>query len=174
MSDAVTVSRKQQQVDQAINGSTDTFVHRLAEALGGTASAAAAYGQAVEREGVTVIPVAKVRWGVGGGSGTGTTMDKLGGGGSGGAGGTVVSPIGYIEIHDGEAEFRRIREQVPPWMLPPVLLAGTLGVCGVLLAFVVLNGLAPFFNGLGTGLGSGPLSRLGSVRPPLPTSGNKR
>ena len=45
---------------------------RLAERLGASASASSVFGEPVERDGVTVIPVARVRWGVGGGSGRGT------------------------------------------------------------------------------------------------------
>jgi len=146
MSDAAMTSPIERQIDQAVNGPSDTFVHRLADALGAKSSASAAYGPPIEREGITVVPVAKVRWGVGGGGGTGSATEKMSGGGSGGAGGTLISPIGYIEIQDGSAEFRRIREPVPPWMLPPVLLAGTLAGFGTLLAYVVLRGLAPLLN----------------------------
>jgi uncharacterized spore protein YtfJ len=145
MSEPATTSLRQQ-VDQAVNGPSDTFVNRLADALGAKSSASAAYGSPIEREGVTVIPVAKVRWGFGGGGGTGSAVEKLGAGGSGGAGGTLVTPIGYIAIQNGAAEFRRIKEPIPPWMLPPVLLAGTLAGFGTLLAYVVLQGLAPLLN----------------------------
>jgi uncharacterized spore protein YtfJ len=146
MSDAATTSLMQQQVDQAVNGTSDSIVQRLADVLGAKSSASAAYGPAIERDGVTVIPVAKVRWGFGGGGGTGSAVEKLGAGGSGGAGGTLVTPIGYIAIQNGSAEFRRIKEPIPPWMLPPVLLAGTLAGFGTLLAYVVLQGLAPILN----------------------------
>jgi uncharacterized spore protein YtfJ len=146
MTNETSMSLSEQQIDQAVNGASDTFVHRLADALGAKASASASYGDPVERDGVTVIPVAKVRWGFGGGAGNGNTLDKLGGSGSGGAGGTLVSPIGYIEIHEGEAEFRRIKEPVPSWMLPPILLAGVLAVCSVVLVYGVLQALTPVFN----------------------------
>jgi uncharacterized spore protein YtfJ len=62
------------------------------------------YGDPVERDGVTVIPVGKVRWGLGGGEGG----DATGDGGSGGGGGITVSPIGFIEIKNGLARFRPI------------------------------------------------------------------
>jgi hypothetical protein len=39
----------------------------------------------------------------------------------------AISPLGYIEIRDGEAQFRRIIDASSLLFLPPVLLA--LGVC---------------------------------------------
>jgi uncharacterized spore protein YtfJ len=48
---------------------TERLVERLAEKIGSSARAAAVFGEAVGRDGVTVIPVAKARWGFGGGDG---------------------------------------------------------------------------------------------------------
>jgi uncharacterized spore protein YtfJ len=79
------------------------FTERLAERVGVTARASAVFGDAVESGGVTVIPVAKAKWGFGGGSG-----GRDGEEGAGGGGGTSVSPVGYIELCAGEARFRRI------------------------------------------------------------------
>jgi hypothetical protein len=129
---------------------SDALVQRLADALGSTAGASAAYGEPVERDGVTVIPVAKVRWGVGGGSGNSKSTERFAGGGNGGMGATAVSPVGYIELHEGEAKFHRIKEYVPPWMWPPALLIGTLGVCAVMLGAVLTKGLTDIFNGFNT------------------------
>jgi uncharacterized spore protein YtfJ len=58
------------------------------------------YGEPVERDGVTVIPVGKVRWVLGGGEGGEAE-------GSGG-GGITVSPVGFIEIKDGTARFKPV------------------------------------------------------------------
>jgi uncharacterized spore protein YtfJ len=81
------------------------FVQRLAERVGLTARASAVFGDAVEHEGVTVIPVAKATWGFGGGSGgDGATQ------GSGGGGGGFVAPLGFIEVRRGEAKFVRIHD----------------------------------------------------------------
>ena len=44
-------------------------VERLAELVGGAAGASSVFGAAVERDGVTIVPVARARWGFGGGSG---------------------------------------------------------------------------------------------------------
>ncbi|MHB1345547.1 MAG: spore germination protein GerW family protein [Thermoleophilia bacterium] len=99
------------------------FLDRMAERVGSNARAEAVYGAPVERDGVTVIPVAKVRWGFGGGDGTsaGDGATHGAGGGSGGGGGVTVSPLGYIEIAEGESRFRRIAD---PAALAPVVLAG--------------------------------------------------
>ena len=92
-------ARVQEQVSQA------GFIERIAERVGATARASAVFGEPVERDGVTVIPVAKATWGFGGGSG-----EKPGERGMGGGGGTAVAPIGYIEVRDSGAEFKPIRD----------------------------------------------------------------
>jgi uncharacterized spore protein YtfJ len=76
------------------------FAERLAKAVGATARAETAYGDPVERDGVTVIPVARSFWGFGGGGG-----DTEGRTGSGGGGSSLVWPLGHIEIRGGEARF---------------------------------------------------------------------
>lgn len=94
----------------------------LAERFGASARASAVFGEPVEREGVTVIPVARATWGIGGGSG-GEPPNE----GSGGGGGSVVSPIGYIEIHADRAEFKRLRDRRASMLLGGVT-AGLLGL----------------------------------------------
>ena len=77
-----------------------------------------AYGEPITANGVTVIPVAKVRFGFGGGGGggTGTGPGKPGyaetaieqsgsGGGGGGGGGGTVEPVGVIEITEAGARW---------------------------------------------------------------------
>ena len=106
------------------NGSAlaETLVQRIGQTVGERAQAATVFGQPVEREGITVIPVAKARFGFGGGGGGGTRAGADGSGGGGG-GGALVSPVGYIEIHDGAARFRRITR---PTDLVPLVLAASL------------------------------------------------
>ena len=81
------------------------FVERLAQRIGATAQASAVFGAPVERGSLTVIPVAKATWGVGGGTG-----EKAGQQGLGGGGGTSVIPVGYIEVRDTGAQFKPIRD----------------------------------------------------------------
>ena len=94
-------------------GSTiaDVLLQRIGHAVGDRATAATVFGEAVEREGITVIPVARARFGFGGGGGTGSREGDEGSGGGGG-GGVSVSPVGYIEVHDGTASFTRISTPV--------------------------------------------------------------
>jgi uncharacterized spore protein YtfJ len=87
------------------------LLRRIGETVGPKADASTIFGEPVQREGVTVIPVAKARFGFGAGGGSGTREGQPAGEGSGGGGGggVAVAPIGYIEVHDGGAEFKRIR-----------------------------------------------------------------
>ena len=78
---------------------------KLAERLGSSARAAAVFGDPVERDGVTVIPVARAKWGLGGGGGRHPDRNAAGVGGGGGA---MVTPVGYIELRDGSASFEPI------------------------------------------------------------------
>jgi len=83
------------------------LLERIGQAVGQRAQASAVFGEPVEREDLTVIPVAKARFGFGGGGGSGARRGDEGSGGGGG-GGAAVSPIGYIELRAGSAEFKRI------------------------------------------------------------------
>lgn len=80
------------------------FISELADRIGSAAGAKAVFGDPVERDGVTVIPVAKVSWGFGGGGG-GEGKDE----GHGGGGGASAGPQGFIEIEGGRARYRPIR-----------------------------------------------------------------
>ena len=82
----------------------DEFVERLLKKTGAGFRASAVFGKPVERGGLTVIPVARARWGFGGGS-RGEDGQQTGGGGGG-----VISPIGYIEVRKTGAEFKPIRD----------------------------------------------------------------
>jgi Sporulation protein YtfJ (Spore_YtfJ) len=101
-----------------------SFVERVAQRMGAAASAKAVYGDPVEHDGVTVIPVAKLRWGFGGGSGR-----KQGKRGKGGGGGMHAAPLGYIEMKDGQTEFKPIRD---PMILVPLVAVGGLAGWAIL------------------------------------------
>ncbi len=116
----------------------DDRFSKLVEALGGTASAHAVFGAPIERDGVTVVPVARVRYGVGGGGGRGQGRKKRGADGAqqvgyGQGGGLQAAPVGYIEIRGGQATYRRIADPVRP--LAVALLFPLVGV----LAFVIVT-----------------------------------
>ena len=83
------------------------LLERIGQTVGNRAQVSTIFGEPVEREGVTVIPVAKARFGYGGGGGSGSREGNEGVGGGGG-GGAAVGPIGYIELHDRSAQFKRI------------------------------------------------------------------
>ena len=91
---------------------TDRFMETMAEKLGAVARASTVFSEPIEREGITVIPVAKARWGFGGGIGHRKEAD-----GAGGGGGVQVMPVGFIEIKNGQAEFRPIRTLSKPLMI---------------------------------------------------------
>ena len=106
-------------MDLEKTGSADRFIGTMAEKLGAVARAATVFGEPVERDGITVIPVAKARWGFGGGAGQ--RRDEGGGGkqedGAGGGGGVQVAPVGFIEIKNHAANFRPIRTVSLPWIV---------------------------------------------------------
>lgn len=112
--------------------SRPSLVEQLAQRLGISANATTVYGQPVQRGEVTVIPVAKARYGFGGGGG----ISKKGEEGSGAGGGVSVTPVGYIEIKGGATQFRKIHD--------PQSLIAALAVGG-LFTFLTLRTLAKWF-----------------------------
>jgi uncharacterized spore protein YtfJ len=141
-------------------GPIDGFVERMAERVGGKASVRAVFGDPIERDGITVIPVARVRWGFGGGAGsgpvpvgpgpdggspfsdvagaagdevTGNSSTPQTGSGSGGGGGATADPVGYLEIGPDGATFVSIVSPRPS--------AGFVLAAGATAA-LVLRGLA--------------------------------
>jgi uncharacterized spore protein YtfJ len=102
---------------------SNSLTERLAEAFKTIVDAKMIYGEPIERDGVTIIPVSKLRYGFGGGMGK-----RDGEEGGGGGGGMVVHPAGYIELKDGSSRFRAIRD---PITFVPLVIAG--GLTGLLL-----------------------------------------
>ena len=117
---------------EAEAGAADDRFSKLVESLGGTASAQAVFGAAVEKDGVTIVPVARVRYGVGGGGGRGPGRKKKRGEsdpdqvGYGHGGGVQAAPVGYIELRDGQTSYKRIADPVRP--LAMLLLFPLVGV----------------------------------------------
>ena len=114
---------------------------RVMEQMGGRAHVTAVFGEPVERNGVTVIPVARLRWFFGAGSGSGPAQggeSTAMGEGSGGGGGGGAEPVGYVEIGPSGTAFRPIAGAYPNPVL--VLVAG-------LSAALVLRALARLLRG---------------------------
>lgn len=101
--------------NETLSQKESSFIVRLAHELGIAANAKHIYGEPVERDGVTVIPVAKIGYGFGGGGGKKEKEEGMGG-----AGGLGMMPVGYIEIKNGETRFRATRD---PLVLVPAILA---------------------------------------------------
>ena len=129
-----------QQVRKAVSGPAGGLIERVAERLGGAATAATVYGTPVEREGVTIIPVARVRWAFGGGGGTGESAEGKGGG-EGGAGGVSATPAGYIEITSAGASFKPIRGP------EPLLAVSLIIIAAGITARMVLHGVRRIIRG---------------------------
>ena len=116
MADPMEEAKRKAEADAA-----DNRLIKLVESLGGTASAKAVFGEPVEKDGVTVVPVARVRFGVGGGGGRGpgrrrgvapATRSRS-------AMATAAAsfrppPAGYIELSGGKASYKRIGDPARP------------------------------------------------------------
>lgn len=108
-------------IDEAENASVgfSHVVEQLAKTIGAHSHADTIFGAPVTRDGVTVIPVARVIGGFGaasGGAGKKETDEQTRGGpGIGGGGGFMVSPVGMIEIRPEGARFRRLEQPLGAW-----------------------------------------------------------
>jgi uncharacterized spore protein YtfJ len=80
---------------------------KIGETLGSTATVKSVFGEPIHVNGKTVVPVAKIAYGFGGGFGTGKggpAADQHGEGGGGG-GGVRAFPAGALEITAGGTRF---------------------------------------------------------------------
>lgn len=110
---------------------TDELLSLLAERIGAKLSSSTVFGTPVERDGVTVVPVAAARFGFGAGGGSDPAKQQEGEGGGGGGG---VVPVGYIELKDGRSRFI-------PVVHPARMLA--LASCAILTALAILRPAIP-------------------------------
>src|SRR5262249_44404202 len=115
----------QQQAEASVAGPAAEVLERLAEKLGSKASGWAGVGEPVARAGITIIPVARVGFGFGAGAGRARKEAEAAQGGGGG-GGASAAPVGYIEIKDGNAVFKPIRDPLVDVILPLVTLVAGL------------------------------------------------
>ena len=84
-------------------------IQELLQSVVTQAGARNVYGDPVSAEGRTILPVAQIRYGFGGGSGR-HAGDKQGEGGGGG-GGLVAKPVGVVEITAAGSRFIPIGEK---------------------------------------------------------------
>jgi uncharacterized spore protein YtfJ len=119
-------------------GPRDRLVERLAERIGGTATVAAVFGEPIRAGDLTVVPVAKVRWGFGAGSGQSERSPSAPpASGSGGGAGVSAEPAGYLEITTVGATYHPITDARPS---PLLLLAGGIALGIVIRAVAKLTG----------------------------------
>jgi uncharacterized spore protein YtfJ len=93
-------------------------LRRLVEGVRDNFTVRTVYGDPVEAEGVTVIPVAQTYFGFGAGGGGGKR------GGSGGGGGGTVRPMGFIEVTAKGARWvpiTRAWQRIALRVLPPII-----------------------------------------------------
>ena len=97
----------------------ESLVERLAHMINVHANAKQVYGDPIERDGVTIIPVAKVQWGFGGGGLGAGVLERSGAGG-----GVRATPAGFIEIRGGDVQFVPFRDASDVGILLGAALAG--------------------------------------------------
>ena len=116
----------------------DRILDRLGERIGMRATVRAVFGEPVARGDVTIIPVARIRWGYGGGSGMGPIRSDSTNGetiGSGAGGGVMTDPMGYVEVHPAGATYVPLSS---PYLNPLVILATGISISLILRALVRL------------------------------------
>jgi uncharacterized spore protein YtfJ len=80
----------------------------LADRFSTTGKVQSVFGEPIEAHGRTIIPVARVQYGLGAGGGGENKSNAEGtAGGAGGGGGVKVTPIGVIEVSDAGTHFIR-------------------------------------------------------------------
>jgi len=104
-----------EQVD--VTGPVDRVLERLADSLGAKATVDAVYGDPIRQGDMTIVPVARVRWGLGGGGGTSEGPGQEPASGSGAGGAVLADPVGHLEIGPMGATFRPIPVRLSPALI---------------------------------------------------------
>jgi uncharacterized spore protein YtfJ len=83
------------------------ILEKISERLGSSATVKTVFGEPIHVGTKTVVPVAKVAYGFGGGFGTGKVAKLTGeaGEGGGGGGGVPAYPAGALEITEAQTRF---------------------------------------------------------------------
>jgi hypothetical protein len=121
----------------AAGGPADRLLERLADLVGARATVQAVFGEPIRQGELTVVPVARVRWGFGGGGGQSDAAPTAPASGSGGGGGAAADPVGYLEIRADGTAFRPIASPFPS---PGFALAAAFAAAIVLRALARLAG----------------------------------
>jgi uncharacterized spore protein YtfJ len=109
-------SRAYGDAEAAASSGAARMLEAVLERIGMHAGARAVFGDPVERDGRSVIPVAQTMFGAGAGSGSSKESDT----GEGAGGGALSRPVGYIEISARGTEFVPLRR---PWQEPALVIA---------------------------------------------------
>jgi uncharacterized spore protein YtfJ len=84
------------------------YFEGIQHVLSSSANVKTVFGDPISAEGKTIIPVARVRYGFGGGMGSGPTRSgeeqRIGEGGGGG-GGVIAQPVGVLEVSASGTRF---------------------------------------------------------------------
>src|SRR5450755_1745190 len=107
------------------------ILHSLTERFAATANVKQVFGEPIEMQGKTIVPVARVWYHAG--AGWGGRKAESGEGGGGGGGGVVATPVGVLEVTPDGARFERFFDARQ---------AGILVGAGFLLGLVVRRWLA--------------------------------
>ena len=86
------------------------FLHQLGNVVAVGANVHSVFGEAIERGDTTIVPVARVRYGLGGGERLGSPASSDGFHGAGAGAGVYVTPAGFIQLRNGGAEFHAIAD----------------------------------------------------------------
>ena len=97
----------------AAGNPADGLLERLAELVGAKATVQAVFGEPIKQGDMTVVPVARVRWGFGGGGGRSEAAPDVPASGLGGGGGVAADPVGYLEVGPAGAAFKPISDVRP-------------------------------------------------------------
>ena len=90
-------------------------VAKIADLISNRAGMHLVYAEPIVRDGVTIVPVARIRFGFGGGGGQSPTAEgnpEAGrpSAGGGGGGGVIAAPAGFLVLRGDEVSYRPIRD----------------------------------------------------------------
>lgn len=123
-----------EEAEAAASSGAAGLLETVLDRIGLHAGAKAVFGEPIEKDGRTVIPVAQMI--IGTGAGGGSTEEE--GTGEGAGGGALTRPLGYIEVTSERAVFVPLKQ---PWQDPALVLVYAL------LALVVLRSLVRLVRG---------------------------